>query len=539
MRHFSGGWFKSAVVALAGFTVSSALASFEVEHPGARALGMGGAFSAVADDPSAFFYNPAGLSQIRLSVAGMEYNRSWAALERDGVAETRLAAVTPLEGWGTLGLSWWQLNLSNVYQENLIHAGFGFPLDADGAFLLGGSLKFLQLAYLDPEAVAQNPYFSGGSSAGGLGIDLGALIRILPQWSAGIHLENINQPRVALLADQAPVPAGIRLGTAWRAAAGNLALDLRLQSDQYRVAGGGEMWWLNQTIATRCGAALGDHGLREATCGFSFRFANEDWGGQLDYALLYPWGDFSGGGLSHTFNLSFDFGRPGPKKAVLDSFPPSRMPSETGATATPLPSSNNNRAAKSSAVEPVLFSRPAIQEFSEPEMSTPENKSKKRPAARAFRTSKFKAAEGLAPGLPDSTQGKNAEVEGKEPLRTEVRVPRGGVPTPGVANTAAHHGDVKRAGESKTDSQDRKLARGAYGRTVKLMLDIEKLKGAELFPEEYARCKAGLNGVKLLLQKEKYRETISAAEQQFPVLEGLKTKCTEQEKARKAMPTKW
>jgi long-chain fatty acid transport protein len=53
-------WAAVAVL-VAGYASPSAGAGFLIFEEGAKALGMGGAFTARADDPSAVFYNPAGL----------------------------------------------------------------------------------------------------------------------------------------------------------------------------------------------------------------------------------------------------------------------------------------------------------------------------------------------------------------------------------------------------------------------------------------------------------------------------------------------
>ena len=43
---------------------ASFAAGFSVFEAGAKALGMGGAFVAQADDPSAIFFNPAGIASL-------------------------------------------------------------------------------------------------------------------------------------------------------------------------------------------------------------------------------------------------------------------------------------------------------------------------------------------------------------------------------------------------------------------------------------------------------------------------------------------
>lgn len=58
---------RAVLPALAAGLLAAAPAGaepFPVLHPSARALGMGGAYTAVADDAGAMFYNPAGLTQV-------------------------------------------------------------------------------------------------------------------------------------------------------------------------------------------------------------------------------------------------------------------------------------------------------------------------------------------------------------------------------------------------------------------------------------------------------------------------------------------
>ncbi len=76
---------------------------------GARALGMGGAFVAVADDATAGFWNPAGLVQIRM--------RTFGAFFRKMTLDRRLSYITysqPVRGEATISLGWTNAGVSDV-----------------------------------------------------------------------------------------------------------------------------------------------------------------------------------------------------------------------------------------------------------------------------------------------------------------------------------------------------------------------------------------------------------------------------------------
>src|SRR5512134_2178984 len=54
-----------AVLVVLMFSAASAMAAgFRLPEAGAKAMGMGFAFTAQADDPSAIYFNPAGLTQL-------------------------------------------------------------------------------------------------------------------------------------------------------------------------------------------------------------------------------------------------------------------------------------------------------------------------------------------------------------------------------------------------------------------------------------------------------------------------------------------
>ena len=80
---------------------------------GARALGMGGAFVAVADDATAGFWNPAGLVQI--------HKRTFGAFFRKMTLDRRLSYVTysqPIRQEATISLGWINAGVSDVVGRN-------------------------------------------------------------------------------------------------------------------------------------------------------------------------------------------------------------------------------------------------------------------------------------------------------------------------------------------------------------------------------------------------------------------------------------
>src|SRR5512143_407142 len=60
------GWRMLPVLLVLLFAASTSFAAgFRLPEAGAKAMGMGFAFTAQADDPSAIYFNPAGLTQLK------------------------------------------------------------------------------------------------------------------------------------------------------------------------------------------------------------------------------------------------------------------------------------------------------------------------------------------------------------------------------------------------------------------------------------------------------------------------------------------
>lgn len=152
---------------------------------GARPLGMGGAFVALADDVTASYWNPAGLGQLERSQLAAMY--SLMSMDR---MHNFASYVHPLGKIGTVGISWLNFGVYDIDGRDVTGIPTGTFSDSENAFLLslgkklapalliGGNLKFLNHSLADRKAT-------------GLGFDLGAMLKIGETLRVGAVIQDI------------------------------------------------------------------------------------------------------------------------------------------------------------------------------------------------------------------------------------------------------------------------------------------------------------------------------------------------------------
>jgi len=153
---------------------------------GARPLGMGGAYTAIAEGPEATYYNPAGLG-FDLKIGG-SFSYKTLSLDRH---LGHVSVSFPIRNEAAMAASWVNAGVSNLVgrgssrqitgdiANNQNAFSLSFAKAVDSALSVGGTLRYLQ------EKLDQVDVFT-------VGVDLGFLFRYRQMLSAGFAVQNLG-----------------------------------------------------------------------------------------------------------------------------------------------------------------------------------------------------------------------------------------------------------------------------------------------------------------------------------------------------------
>jgi Uncharacterised protein family (UPF0164) len=293
---------------------------------GARALGMGGAFTAVATDGSALQYNPAGLARLNAQEADFTYI---AGAGDATLQDLTYAGPTPLTGIsgngyttaaGSLLLSQSgsvQINTLNpdgslsdsrsvsAGSDMVLTAGYAERVGISSLDLEGGSRRidhFLGIAGKYIRSTLAQSYHATAYAA-----DIGYLANMPDDgWSVGLAALNLGgKLRYVDVAD--PLPATVRGGVSWEGGVPgvqNITLaadgDYDLEERIWHANIGAEYFWL-RTYGVRLGYQFNRPDQGGLTIGVGLR-----WRGRVLFDYAYDLGDLLGNGQRVT--LSYRFG---------------------------------------------------------------------------------------------------------------------------------------------------------------------------------------------------------------------------------------
>jgi hypothetical protein len=198
-------FFILLVLALLGLTPLGAWGgAFDTIPSGARAVGMGGAYTAVADDANSVVWNPAGLAGVRHPQIAVNHVdvQTLGLLYYD-----QFIYAQPFVYRNAIAASWFRLGTTGLvtafnYAENTFILTYQQNMQALVPNLsLGLNIKVLQVQYVN--------------SAAGWALDLGGRYQLLPELALAVVAENLNNPELDWASGNADrVPANVRAGLA-------------------------------------------------------------------------------------------------------------------------------------------------------------------------------------------------------------------------------------------------------------------------------------------------------------------------------------
>ncbi len=306
--------FLTAASAFGQSKIGSTAAPFLNIGVGPRAISMGGAFTATANDISALYWNPAGASRSSTNEAIFAHSTWFADINYEWAA-----AMVKLGDAGTVGLNLTYLNYGEMeittlaeqdgtgqmFSANDLSLGLTYAYNLTDRFSLGGTVKYIQQKIWN-------------TSASAFAVDLGVLfnsdiygLRIaatISNFGTGMRMDgqdllvqhdidpnnygNNDQILASLRTDEFPLPLTFRIGLAMDVVdieqhRLTLAVDALHPNDNDESINIGGEYMFNNLIAFRLGykslfLSNSEEGFT-AGVGLNYDFAS-DFGVRVDYA---------------------------------------------------------------------------------------------------------------------------------------------------------------------------------------------------------------------------------------------------------------
>lgn len=271
-------------------------AAFNERVTGARALAMGGAYTAVADDATACYWNPAGLYELKRHEVLVMYADKYNMTVGPTYSDQSFYYASPVTNYGSFGFHYNKEGSDSVLSEKSM--GLSWSRKVWDKFSFGASLNSLTLspATNDTQRSTNDPAMSDQSS---LGFDLGFMLEIHKKAKLGMSVKNLGASFGNIVEHDLDtmLKFGAQVHPIDRLV---VALDMNFKENidenkdnSLQLNLGGE-YYLTDQFAFRAGVNKGD-----LTAGMGFMA--DDW--NIDYAFLSH--DI---GSTHKVSFSMRFG---------------------------------------------------------------------------------------------------------------------------------------------------------------------------------------------------------------------------------------
>jgi hypothetical protein len=266
------------------FLLPSAAGAQPFETVGVRALGMGGAFVAVADDATAVWWNPAGLATggiFSMTIEHDTFDHDSSGDESNGRRTgTAIIAATP-----PLGLAYIRARVDEGPASLVTHqAGVTVLQTLVEGLTVGASLKYVRgEASLEPDPAPDR-------TSNAFDLDAGVLL-VQRSWRFGLTAKNLVEPEFETNAGQPlELQRLVRAGAAWLEGDWTASVDVDLTKsamspdpsalEDRRILAAGAEWRWGRRLAARGGFRFntaGDVQAPVATAGFGIAVWGSVW----------------------------------------------------------------------------------------------------------------------------------------------------------------------------------------------------------------------------------------------------------------------
>lgn len=254
---------------------------------GVKAVSMGDTFIAIADDPSAIYWNPAGLSQINSFMLSSTYV-NWLA----GINCANFSIVRPM-GRSTMGISFNYVNIGGIEETTLGQPGGTGRIISPNSYVLTAAYvyKFWPELTLGLNGKLLSETIDESTSTG-YGLDLGLLWQMLDNLSLGFNARSFLGSFGG-----SPLPSNYGVGLSFKLSNLLLAADYNIPNDNISTFHVGAEYNFRNILFGRVGYNTrkeeGAGGTFGVGLGLKWRTIN------FDYAYV-PYGDL---GATHRFSF--------------------------------------------------------------------------------------------------------------------------------------------------------------------------------------------------------------------------------------------
>ncbi len=265
-----------------------------------RAGGMAGVMTALGNDVSAVYFNPAGLAGIYSDEVYAVYGNRFTGLDSSvNLMSGNAAGVYGITDRFGIGMGIMSFTATDLYSEGEAIMRGGYEV-GDG-ISVGAGIRLLWLSYAEDDYTPLNEIFDGGLGTTGISFDIGARL-VRDRFVYGLSVSDINSPDMGLKHTDR-VPLTLRAGVGYTPnIITRIGGDFNLRGGEFDVSLGAERYI--QNFALRAGFGAGSSSYLNATAGFGHEWKNLN----IDYSFSYPLSGLRNHYGTHEIGIGYRFG---------------------------------------------------------------------------------------------------------------------------------------------------------------------------------------------------------------------------------------